>query len=45
MYYETLVNEGRPENEDRLVLFVAGDDEEAKATVFELIERDRFRAS
>ena len=37
MYYETLANEGRPEGEDRLVLFVAGDDEEAKATVSGLI--------
>ena len=42
MYYETLANEGRSENEDRLVLFVAGDDEEAKATVFELIEEIGF---
>ncbi|MGB3682878.1 MAG: NAD(P)-binding domain-containing protein [Rubrobacteraceae bacterium] len=37
MYYETLANEGRPEDEDRLVLFVAGDDEEAKTTVSGLI--------
>ena len=37
MYYETLANEGHPEGEDRLVLFVAGDDEEAKATVSGLI--------
>ena len=37
MYYETLANEGRPENGDRLVLFVAGDDEDAKKTVSGLI--------
>ena len=37
MYYETLANEGRPEGEDRLVLFVSGDDEEAKSTVSGLI--------
>ena len=37
MYYETLANEGRPENGDRLVLFVAGDDEAAKKTVSGLI--------
>ena len=42
MYYETLANEGRPEDEDRLVLFVAGDDEEAKATVSGLIEEIGF---
>jgi len=39
MYYETLATEGRPEDgEDRLVLFVAGDDEEAKSVVYGLIE-------
>ena len=37
MYYETLANEGRSENEDRLVLFLAGDDEDAKETVSGLI--------
>ena len=42
MYYETLANEGRPEGENRLVLFVAGDDEEAKATVSGLIEEIGF---
>lgn len=42
MYYETLANEGRPQSEDRLVLFVAGDDEEAKATVSGLIEEIGF---
>ncbi len=42
MYYETLAKEGRSEGEDRLVLFVAGDDEEAKATVSGLIEEIGF---
>jgi predicted dinucleotide-binding enzyme len=42
MYYETLANEGRADNEDCLVLFVAGDDEEAKATVSGLIEEIGF---
>lgn len=42
MYYETLANEGRSENEDRLVLFVAGDDEDAKETVSKLIEEIGF---
>ena len=44
MYYQTLATEGRPEApaEERLVLFVAGDDEEAKATVSELIEEIGF---
>jgi 8-hydroxy-5-deazaflavin:NADPH oxidoreductase len=40
MYYETLRKEGRPSapEEERLVLFVAGDDGEAKALVSQLIE-------
>ncbi|MGB3633386.1 MAG: NADPH-dependent F420 reductase [Rubrobacteraceae bacterium] len=42
MYYETLANEGCSDTEDRLVLFVAGDDEEAKATVSGLIEEIGF---
>lgn len=42
MYYETLANEGRSEGEDRLVLFVAGEDEEAKSTVSRLIEEIGF---
>ena len=44
MYYETLGAEGRPEArmEERLVLFVAGDDEEAKATVSRLIGQIGF---
>lgn len=41
-YYETLAKEGRSEGEDRLVLFVAGDDKEAKATVSGLIEEIGF---
>ena len=42
MYYETLANEGRPESEDRLVLFVAGDDGDAKETVSGLIQEIGF---
>ncbi|CAN5687444.1 NAD(P)-binding domain-containing protein [soil metagenome] len=42
MYYETLANEGRTESEERLVLFVAGDDEEAKVTVSGIIEQIGF---
>ncbi len=40
MYYETLLSEGRPSApvEERLALFVAGDDREAKAIVSGLIE-------
>ena len=40
MYYETLATEGC--GEDRLVLFVAGDDDEAKAVVSRLIEEIGF---
>jgi 8-hydroxy-5-deazaflavin:NADPH oxidoreductase len=44
MYYETLRKEGRPSapEEERLVLFVAGDDGEAKALVSQLIEEIGF---
>ena len=43
MYYETLASEGRTsEGEDRLVIFLAGDDDEAKAVVSELIEEIGF---
>jgi hypothetical protein len=44
MYWETLRDEARPEadREDRLVLFVAGDDEAAKRVVSELIEEVGF---
>ena len=44
MYYETLAAEGRPGAplDERLVLFVAGDDEEAKAAVSDLIEEAGF---
>lgn len=44
MYYETLAAEGRPGAplDERLVLFVAGDDEEAKAAVSRLIEEAGF---
>lgn len=44
MYYETLASDGRPDAplEDRLALFVAGDDEEAKRIVSDLIEEIGF---
>jgi predicted dinucleotide-binding enzyme len=44
MYYETLASEGQPGAplEDRLVLFVAGDDEGAKGVVSRLIEEIGF---
>jgi 8-hydroxy-5-deazaflavin:NADPH oxidoreductase len=44
MYYETLRSEGRPSApvEERLVLFVAGDDEETKSIVSRLIEEIGF---
>jgi predicted dinucleotide-binding enzyme len=44
MYYETLRKEGRPSapEEERLVLFVAGDDGEAKALVSQLTEEIGF---
>lgn len=42
MYYETLAAGGDPSDNVRLVLFVAGDDEEAKAVVSGLIEGIRF---
>jgi 8-hydroxy-5-deazaflavin:NADPH oxidoreductase len=38
MYYQTLATEARPRPEDRLVLFIAGDDTEAKAVVSRLLE-------
>jgi hypothetical protein len=38
MYYEELRTEGHRSGGDRLVLFVAGDDEEAKTVVSRLIE-------
>jgi 8-hydroxy-5-deazaflavin:NADPH oxidoreductase len=46
MYYETLGAGGRPDAPpaERLVLFVAGDDAEAKAVVLELIEEIGFTA-
>ena len=37
MYYGTLATQGRKSGQDRLLLFVAGDDEDAKATVSRLI--------
>lgn len=46
MYWETLRDEARPDaaREDRLVLFVAGDDETAKGVVSDLIEEIGFAA-
>jgi len=44
MYYETLRDGGRPSGEDRLVLFIAGDDIHAKAKVSKLIEEIGFVA-
>ena len=38
MYYETLRDGSRPSGEDRLVLFIAGDDANAKLIVSKLIE-------
>jgi predicted dinucleotide-binding enzyme len=44
MFYKTLASEGRKDApvEDRLVLFVAGDDAEAKGIVSDLIEQIGF---
>jgi 8-hydroxy-5-deazaflavin:NADPH oxidoreductase len=42
MYFKTLQNEGRPPGPDRLVIFVAGDDADAKMVVGELIEQLGF---
>jgi predicted dinucleotide-binding enzyme len=42
MYYHTLATEARPPGPQRLVLFVAGDDAEAKAAVSRLIEQIGF---
>ena len=42
MYYETLRTEGNRSDGDHLVLFVAGDDEEAKAVVSGLIREIGF---
>jgi predicted dinucleotide-binding enzyme len=42
MYYETLATGGHPSGDSRLVLFVAGDDAEAKGIVSQLIEQIGF---
>jgi 8-hydroxy-5-deazaflavin:NADPH oxidoreductase len=44
MYYATLASEGRPDAsvEERLVLFVAGDDKDAKSIVSDLIDEIGF---
>jgi predicted dinucleotide-binding enzyme len=42
MYFQTLATGGKESEEDRLVLFVAGDDEDAKATVSQLIREIGF---
>ena len=46
MFFRTLAAEGRPgaPREERLALFVAGDDEAAKRTVIELVEAIGFAA-
>ncbi len=46
MYYETLASEGRPNSpeKDRLVIFIASDDSEAKAVVAKLIDEIGFAA-
>jgi 8-hydroxy-5-deazaflavin:NADPH oxidoreductase len=46
MYYKTLASEGKPGQpvDARLALFVAGDDQEAKAVVSRLIEEIGFAA-
>lgn len=44
MYYETLRDGARSSKQDRLVLFVAGDDTEAKEVVSRLIEDIGFAA-
>jgi hypothetical protein len=44
MYYETLRDGGRTSREDRLVLFIASDDADAKAIVSKLIEDIGFVA-
>ena len=44
LYYETLRDGGRPSGEDRLVLFIAGDDIHAKAEVSKLIGEIGFVA-
>jgi 8-hydroxy-5-deazaflavin:NADPH oxidoreductase len=44
MYYETLRDGSRPPGEDRLVLFIAGDDANAKAVVSKLIDDIGFVA-
>ncbi len=42
MYYHTLATEARPGGRNQLVLFVAGDDVEAKRTVCDLIKQIGF---
>lgn len=42
MHFSTLASGGRPPGEERLVLFLAGDDAEAKAVVARLIEEIGF---
>lgn len=42
LHYETLRTEGNRSGRERLVLFVAGDDEEAKVVVSGLIEEIGF---
>lgn len=44
MYYHTLATEARPPGPERLVLFVAGDDADAKVVVSQLIDQIGFTA-
>jgi 8-hydroxy-5-deazaflavin:NADPH oxidoreductase len=46
MWYKTLANDGKPgsDPEERLVLFIAGDDADAKATVSRLLDDIGFAA-
>jgi 8-hydroxy-5-deazaflavin:NADPH oxidoreductase len=46
MWYKTLANDGKPgsDSEERLVLFIAGDDADAKATVSRLLDDIGFAA-
>jgi predicted dinucleotide-binding enzyme len=44
MYYHTLATEARPNEHNRLALFLAGDDPQAKTVVAKLIEQIGFAA-
>jgi len=44
MYYKTLASEGKKSKDDRLAIFIAGDDVHAKQVVEKLIEDIGFAA-